>query len=353
MHFDSDYMNLCHPLVLQRMAETQQQQFAGYGTDSLTAAARQQICRLCHRPNAKVFFLAGGTQTNMVVIDALLRSFEGVLAAESAHIAIHESGAIESTGHKVLPLTPHNGKITARQIDDYVTSYYNDPNWEHMVPPGMVYITHPTEYGTLYTLNELEELGAVCHRHHIPLYLDGARLGYGLAAPNSDISLPDIARLCDAFYIGGTKCGTMYGEAVVFPDPTRAEHFFSHIKRHGALLAKGWAVALQFDTLMRRNGDPSHYADDISDTVYFDICRHAVNQAMRIRNALLQKGYTLHLDSPTNQQFVTVTLQQAEHFAHHLTYGQWEPPRDGHVTIRFATSWATKTDDVDRLIDLL
>ena len=353
MHFDSDYMNLCHPAVLKRMAETAPQTFSGYGTDPLTEAARQQICRLCGCPQAKVFFLAGGTQTNMVMVDALLRSFEGVLAADSGHISIHESGAIEFTGHKVLPLKPRDGKISAQQVDDYVTAYYNDPNWEHIVPPGMVYITHPTEYGTLYTLEELEQLSAVCRRHRLPLYLDGARMGYGLAADTTDVALSDIARLCDAFYIGGTKCGTMYGEAVVFPDPQRADRFFSHIKRHGALLAKGWAVALQFDALLRRADDHTAYADDMADTLYYSICRHAVAQAMRIRQALLQKGYTLYLDSPTNQQFATVTLQQADRLAQHLTYGQWEPPQGDRITIRFATSWATDTHDVDRLIELL
>lgn len=353
MHFDSDYMNLCHPLILKRMAEVSQQSFSGYGNDSLSQSTQEQICRLCQCPEAKIFFLAGGTQTNMVVIDALLRSFEGVLAADCAHIAIHESGAIEFTGHKVLPLNHNNGKITARQIDDYVTSYYNDPNWEHIVEPGMVYITHPTEYGTLYSLNELEEISKVCHRHNIPLYLDGARLGYGLAALNTDVTLPDIARLCDAFYIGGTKCGAIYGEAVVFSNPQKANRFFSHIKRHGALLAKGWGASLQFDTLMRHFDDPSRYANQTKDTLYFHICRHAINQAMRIREALLRKGYTLFLDSPTNQQFINVSLQKAEELGSHITYGQWEPPKDNRITIRLATSWATKTEDVDQLINLL
>ena len=353
MHFDSDYMNICHPLILQRMVDTQAQSFSGYGTDELCASASRQICHLCKCPDAKVFFLTGGTQTNMVVINALIRSFEGVLAASSGHIAIHESGAIEFTGHKVLPLAPHNGKITASQVDEYVTTYYNDPNWEHIVSPGMVYITHPTEYGTLYTLKELEDLSAVCHKHHIPLYLDGARLGYGLAANDTDVTLADIARLCDAFYIGGTKCGTMYGEAVVFPDPKRADRFFSHIKRHGALLAKGWIVGLQFDTLMRSKSDQSKYAEDVKDTLYYSICRHGIEQAMRIRQALIDKGYHLYLDSPTNQQFVTVTLQQAQELSKHLTYGQWEPPCDNHITIRFATSWSTAPKDVDKLIGLL
>lgn len=353
MHFDSDYMNICHPLILKRMAETQLQAYPGYGTDALCQAAREKIRKFCKCPEAEVFFLCGGTQTNMVVIDALLRSFEGVLAADSAHISVHESGAIEFTGHKVLPLTPTDGKITAQQVDEYVTGYYSDPNWEHIVPPGMVYITHPTEYGTIYTLTELEAMSEVCRKHRIPLYVDGARMGYGLAAEGTDITLADIARLCDAFYIGGTKCGAMYGEAVVFPDPQRADRFFSHIKRHGALLAKGWVAGLQFDTLFSYADDITKEALTIEQTLYYTICRHAITQAMRIQQALRDKGYHIYLDSPTNQQFVEVTLQQAESFAKHLTYGQWEPPRDGKVTIRFATSWATDPEDVDRLINLL
>lgn len=353
MHFDSDYMNICHPHILQRMADTQSRSYTGYGLDELCKSAKEKIRRFCQCPEAEVFFLAGGTQTNMVVIDALLRSFEGVLAADTAHISVHESGAIEFTGHKVLPLAPDNGKISARQVDQYVTGYYSDPNWEHIVPPGMVYITHPTEYGTIYSLSELEALSAVCRKHNIPLYIDGARMGYGLAAEGTDVSLADIARLADAFYIGGTKCGAMYGEAVVFPNPKRADRFFSHIKRHGALLAKGWVAGLQFDTLFAHAADPTQEAGSIEQTLYYTICRHAICEAMRIKQAFASKGYTLYLDSPTNQQFVEVSLEQAAAFAKHLTYGQWEPPRDGRVTIRFATSWATNPDDVDRLIKLL
>ncbi|MBR4783001.1 MAG: low specificity L-threonine aldolase [Bacteroidaceae bacterium] len=354
MHFDSDYTNTCHPLILQRMAQTEGQSLPGYGTDAITRSASDKIRRHCECPDADVYFLGGGTQTNMVVIDYLLRSFEGVLAADTGHIAIHESGAVEFTGHKVLTLPPSDGKLTAKQVDDYVTTYYADPNWEHIVPPGMVYITHPTEYGTLYSLSELEEISAVCHKHGIPLYLDGARLGYALAAEPAGAdrfpTLPDIARLCDAFYIGGTKCGAMFGEAVVFPNiktwsPRGENRFFSHIKRHGALLAKGWIAALQFDTLLE--------GDTLTSTPYFTICRHAVSEAMRLRQALVSKGYELPVDSPTNQQFVRVTLDHAAELKQHITYGDWEPPCGNSVTIRLATSWATQPDDVDRLIQLL
>lgn len=350
LHFDSDYMNICHPLILQRMQEMQQQSFPGYGTDPISQSARERVRRLCQCPDAEVQFLCGGTQTNMVMVNFLLRSFEGVLCADSAHVAVHESGAIEFTGHKVLTLPSTQGKITAEQVDNYVTTYYSDPNWPHIVPPGMVYITHPTEYGTLYTLSEMEAISAVCRKHHLPLYLDGARLGYGLGASGMSVNgqlptLPDIARLCDAFYIGGTKCGTIFGEAAVIPRPATDSRFFTHIKRHGALIAKGWTTALQFDTLLA--------GDTLTATPYYQGCLHAIVEAMRLRQALIDKGYRLPYHSPTNQQFVEVSLEQAARLKEHLTYDQWEPPHGDRVTIRFATSWATRSEDIDRLIDLL
>ncbi len=391
LHFDSDYMNICHPLILQRMQQMQDCQMPGYGTDPISQSAREKVRRLCQCPDAEVQFLCGGTQTNMVMVNYLLRSFEGVLSADSAHVAIHESGAIEFTGHKVLTLPSTQGKITAEQVDNYVTTYYTDPNWPHIVPPGMVYITHPTEYGTLYTLSEMEAISAVCRKHHLPLYLDGARLGYGLGASGVSVNgqwailnaegiasgssavggagadfkeprersgnyqlstinsqlptLPDIARLCDAFYIGGTKCGTMFGEAAIIPRPAADSRFFTHIKRHGALIAKGWTTALQFDTLLE--------GDTLTATPYYQGCRHAIVEAMRLRQALIDKGYRLPYHSPTNQQFVEVSLEQAARLKEHLTYDQWEPPHGDRVTIRFATSWATRSEDIDRLIDLL
>lgn len=395
IHFDSDYMNLCHPLILKRMAEVADTPFSGYGADSITRSATEKIKALCQCPGAEVYFLIGGTQTNMVVIDALLKPWEGVLCAGSGHIAVHEAGAIESTGHKVLTLeqekdrrtsngatttTPApeqgigNGKLSAKTVENYLHTFYSDPNWEHMVAPGMVYLTHPTECGTVYTLRELEAIHHVCQTYKIPLYIDGARLGYGLAA-NTEVvaanagdgnankcddnankgdiaqsntlpTLADIARLADAFYIGGTKCGAMYGEAVVFPHPCIAPHFFTQIKRHGALLAKGWAAALQFDVLFSD-------ANRVEDTLYYRICRHGVEQAARVRAALIQKGYRLMPDSPTNQLFVELTQEKALALGAHLTYGQWEPPHGNLLTIRFATSWATKPQDIDRLIELM
>lgn len=374
MHFDSDYMNLCHPLILKRMAEVADTPFSGYGADEITRSAGEKIRALSQCPEAEVYFLTGGTQTNMVVIDALLKPWEGILCADSGHIAVHEAGAIEFTGHKVLTLKQENGKISASAIEDYLRTFYSDPNWEHMVAPGMVYLTHPTECGTVYTLQELEAIHRVCQTYKIPLYIDGARLGYGLAA-NTEVmaanagngnankdenaeddklpTLADIARLADAFYIGGTKCGAMYGEAVVFPHPGIAPHFFTQIKRHGALLAKGWAAALQFDVLFSDANRMEDTANHMEDTLYYRICRHGVEQAARVRAALLQKGYRLMPDSPTNQLFVELTQEKARLIGAHLTYGQWEPPHGNMLTIRFATSWATKPQDIDQLIELL
>lgn len=374
MHFDSDYMHLCHPAILKRMAEVADTPFSGYGADEITHSAEEKIKTLCQCPEAEVYFLTGGTQTNMVVIDALLKPWEGVLCADSGHIAVHEAGAIEFTGHKVLTLKQEDGKISASAVENYLQTFYSDPNWEHMVAPGMVYLTHPTECGTIYTLTELEAIHRVCQAYKIPLYIDGARLGYGLAA-NTEVlaknagngnankgeiaagdslpSLADIARLADAFYIGGTKCGAMYGEAVVFPHPTIAPHFFTQIKRHGALLAKGWGAALQFDVLFSDANRMEDTANRMEDTLYYRICRHGVEQAARVRKALIAKGYRLMPDSPTNQLFVELTQEKAQSLSAHLTYGQWEPPHGNLLTIRFATSWATNSEDITRLIELL
>ena len=226
LHFDTDYMEGAHPQVMRRLFETNLEQTPGYGADAYTAHAKELIRQACGQPDAAVHFLVGGTQTNATVIDALLRHHEGVLAAETAHINVHESGAIEATGHKVLTLPSHDGKVQADEVETYIRQFYRDDTYEHMVAPGMLYISHPTEYGTLYTLSELEALSRVCREADIPLYMDGARLGYGLAAEGTDVTLEDIARLCDVFYIGGTKVGALFGEAVVSAKPSRLPHFF-------------------------------------------------------------------------------------------------------------------------------
>lgn len=246
LHFDTDYMEGAHPAVMQRLMETNLEHTVGYGSDEYSDQARELIRKACGAPDAFVQFLVGGTQTNATVLDALLRRHEGVLCAETAHINVHESGAVEHSGHKVLTLPSHAGKVDAAEVEDYINNFYSDDTYEHMVAPGVLYITQPTEYGTLYSLSELEELSSICHRHDIPLYLDGARLAYALASDKADFTLPDIARLCDVFYIGGTKCGAMFGEAVVAADPKRLPHFFPLVKQHGALMAKGRLQGVQF-----------------------------------------------------------------------------------------------------------
>lgn len=341
IYFDSDYMEGAHPKVMARLCDTNLEHTVGYGSDNYTRQAYDAIRRACNCPDALVQFLIGGTQTNATVIDALLHRHEGVLAAETAHINVHESGAVEHSGHKVLTLPTTDGKVTAQQVDDYITDFYRDETYEHMVAPGMLYITQPTEYGTLYSLAELEALSSVCHRHNIPLYMDGARLGYALASPAADFTLHDIARLCDVFYIGGTKCGLLFGEAVVAPNPKSLPHFFPLVKQHGALCAKGRIQGIQFLTLF-------------TDNLYIRICQHAVTLASRIREAFKAKGYRVAIDSPTNQQFFILpnTVVDALRAAG-VSFENWGPRGAEETTVRFVTSWATTDDDVNHLIDII
>ena len=278
--FASDYMRGAHPNIIRKLAESNLEGTGGYGFDPYTEAAKAKIRKACACENAQVYLLVGGTQTNATVIDALLRSYQGVLAAETGHISVHEAGAIEASGHKVLTLPHTNGKISPAAVRDYLTTFSADENRDHMVMPGMVYISHPTEYGTLYTRAELQALHEICAEYGIPLYLDGARLAYALACPDSDVTLADLAKYCDAFYIGGTKCGALFGEAVVIPDPKRIPGFFTIIKQHGALLAKGRILGIQFDELFR-------------DDLYLRIGASAIRAADRIRKALVEKGYQL------------------------------------------------------------
>lgn len=340
MHFDTDYMEGAHPDVMRRLLETNLEQTVGYGSDPYTQRAKDLIRKACGAPEAGVHFLVGGTQTNSTVIDGLLRQHEGVIAAETAHINVHESGAIEATGHKVLTLPQHNGKLEAEEVEKYITDFYRDETYEHMVAPGMVYISHPTELGTLYSLDELEKLSAVCRRANIPLYMDGARLGYGLAAENTEVTLTDIARLCDVFYIGGTKVGALFGEAVVAPDPKRLPHFFPLIKQHGALLAKGRLLGIQFETLF-------------TDHLYERMSKHAVRLALKLKEAFKSKGYKLQLDSPTNQQFVCLPNETIDRLLQHATFELWGPRGEKETVVRFVTSWATREEDVDAFIRLL
>lgn len=338
-HFDSDYMEGMHPAILEALVRTNMQKTTGYGLDEYCVAAREAIRKACAAPDAEVHFLVGGTQTNSTVIRALLRPHEGVVAAATGHIAVHESGAIEAGGHKVLTLPHKEGKISAAQVDEYLEWFYADESFEHMVFPAMVYLSLPTEYGTLYSLAELEAMAEVCRKWNLKLFVDGARLGYGLAAAECDVTLADLARLCDVFYIGGTKCGAMFGEAVVMRKGL-VPHFFTIVKQQGALLAKGRMLGIQFLTLF-------------TDNLYLDIARHAVEQAARLKRAFIERGYELYFDSPTNQVFVTLNAEQEQRLRATTTFTEWERLPDDRLVVRLATSWATRPEDITALIEQL
>ncbi len=338
--FTSDYTEGAHPAIMQRLAETNMEQSAGYGTDGYSEAAREKIRAACEAPDADVFFLAGGTQTNALMIDSILRPYQGVIAADSGHISVHEAGAIEFGGHKVLTLPEKDGKISSKGIAELIDKYNLDESRDHMVMPGMVYISQPTEFGTLYSHAELEEISRLCRKSGIPLYLDGARLAYALACPENDVTLPDIAALCDAFYIGGTKCGTLFGEAVVIPKHDMIPHLFTMIKQHGALLAKGRIAGIQFDTLF-------------ADGLYFRIGVPAIEAADRIRKKLIEKGYELSFPSPTNQIFITLSRSDMARLSESVEMGFWDNIDKDHAIMRIATSWATREENVNRLLEIL
>ncbi len=339
LHFENDYNKGIHPQLLQALVDSNQESLAGYGMDDYCAQAADKIKQACDCPEADIFFLSGGTQTNQVVIDSLLTSYEGVIAADTGHISVHEAGAIEFTGHKVLTLPSHQGKINADDLAGYVADFYQDGNHEHMVFPGMVYISHPTEYGTLYSKEELTAISDVCHQYQLPLFIDGARLGYGLAAKETDVDLPTIAALSDVFYIGGTKMGAFIGEAVVFTRKA-PKHFVTTVKQHGALLAKGWLLGVQFDRFF-------------TDNLYFELGKHAINMAEQLKELLQEKGYCFYFDSPTNQQFVIVENDKLDALAEKLAYSFWEKYDDKHTVIRLATSWSTTQEDIEKLREVL
>ncbi|MCI5850883.1 MAG: beta-eliminating lyase-related protein [Sutterellaceae bacterium] len=340
LSFACDYEEGAHPNILKRLVETNFEKQPGYGADEYSESARNRIREACGTPEAEVHFLAGGTQTNANVIDAILRSYEGVVAATTGHVAVHEAGAIEYCGHKVLPVEAEFGKISAAALEKYLGDFAGDGNRDHMVQPGMVYISQPTEYGTLYRLSELEAIKTVCEKFEIPLYVDGARLAYALASPANDVTLKDLARICDAFYIGGTKCGALIGEAVVFPRKGLVRKFFTSIKQHGALLAKGRLCGIQFDELFR-------------DGLYFKVGENAIRMSMKLQKALKEKGYELLFDSPTNQILVVLENRKMAELEKKVVMSFWEKRDDTHTLVRFATSWATKEEDVDRLISIL
>lgn len=334
--FECDYIAGAHPEILKKLAETNMESLPGYGKDHYTGSAKEKIKAACGLPDAEVEFLVGGTQTNSVVISTMLRDWEGVIAAESGHVSVHESGAVEFTGHKVIELPAKEGKLEAARVREYLETFNSDVTHDHMVFPGMVYISYPTEPGTLYSKAELEALSEVCREFGIPLYLDGARLGYGLMSEACDLTLADIADLTDVFYIGGTKVGALCGEAVVFTKGNRPAHFMTSVKKRGALLAKGRLLGIQFDTL---------FTDDL----YFKISRHAIEMAGRVKEIIREKGWQVYMDSPTNQQLILMTEDEMAELGKSIIFDRWGVYDETRTIVRIATSWSTTEEDIEVL----
>jgi threonine aldolase len=331
--FHNDYNEMCHPYVMEKMMAVQAMQMPGYSEDPCCVRAAQLIRKLCENDDLAVHFLVGGTQANLTVIDAALRPHQAAVGAVSAHINVHETGAVEATGHKVIALPSPDGKITAAQISKVMQAHLTDASQEHMAQPKLVYLSNPTELGTIYSLSELKDISAVCKEYGLFLFVDGARLGYGLTASGNDLTLPDLARLCDVFYIGGTKVGAMFGEAVVISNPVIAEDFRYLIKQHGGMLAKGWLLGVQFEALLE-NG------------LYFDISAHADRMADMLRSTLEKHGYPLLVDGVTNQVFAVLPDLLLEKLSSDFTFSEQERVDETHRAVRFCTSWATKPEDV-------
>ncbi len=340
--FECDYNNGAHPKVLEKLLEDNSKQSRTYGLDEWTECAKQKIRTACGIQDASVWFLVGGTQTNATVIDSILHTYEGVVAVDSAHINTHEAGAIEFTEHKVITISGHDGKMSASDLDSFMddfmhdVSYSRDTSFSHSVFPGMVYITFPTELGTIYSARELDDIYSICRKYGVPLYIDGARLGYGLMCDQCDMDMQYIASHCDAFYIGGTKVGALCGEAVVFTHNNVHPHFFSIVKQHGALVAKGRLIGTQFDALF-------------TDNLYFDISRHAIDMAMKMKQIFVEKGWKFFVDSPTNQQFVIVSNDEVERLSKEVEFTHWSRFGPDHTVCRFVTSWSTTDDDIETL----
>lgn len=337
IRFQCDYAEGAHPSILKRMEETNYEQTVGYGDDPYCESARKRIREVCKAPEADVHFLIGGTQANFTVISSVLRPHQGVVSAVTGHINIHETGAVEATGHKVIPLPSEDGKITSAQVRQLCEEHWQDADHEHIVQPGMVYISHPTENGTLYSKEELQEMKQVCREFEIPLFMDGARMGYGLMSEAATLTLADIAELTDVFYIGGTKVGALFGEAVVITNPSLKKDFRYLIKQHGGMLAKGRLLGLQFDTLF-------------TEGLYFELSGHADALAMRLREAFVKKGYRLRYDSYTNQQFPILPNEHLKALKEKYSFGFWETVDEASSAVRFCTSWATREEHVEALI---
>ena len=340
LYFGCDYAEGCHEKILKALTATNMVSTPGYGEDDFCQRAKDKIREYIKCPDADIYFLVGGTQTNQTVIDSMLQNYDGVIAAKTGHVAVHEAGAIEYSGHKVIELPGYDGKIKAEDLEKYLIDFYSDANCEHMAQPGMVYISFPSEYGTIYKKQELVDIYNVCKEYKIPLFIDGARLGYGLSAKECDLEMKDIASLSDVFYIGGTKVGALLGEAVVFTKNNTPKHMVTQIKQHGALLAKGRVIGVQFETLF-------------TDNLYIEISKHAIEMAELIKTALVKKGYSFYLESPTNQIFIVMENKKLEELGKDVVYGFWEKYDEEHTVIRIATSWATQKNDVDELIKKL
>lgn len=338
--FECDYNNGVHPNILRRLLETNDEQTLGYSFDPYCESAKQKIKDACEDQLADVFFLIGGTQANATVIDSILHTYEGVISVDTGHINTHEAGAIESAGHKIITLPNVNGKMTADALNTYLNEFFADEGYIHCVLPGMVYITFPTELGTLYTAKELDDIYKVCRKHDLQLFIDGARLGYGLAASDGAITLSFLAHHCDAFYIGGTKIGAMFGEAVVFTHANAPKQFFTTQKQHGAVLAKGRFLGLQFDTLF-------------TDNLYMKISQNAIDKGQEMKKIFENKGYTFYIDSPTNQQFVVLDNEKYARLSKKVLFTYWRAADATHTICRFVTSWATTDNDIATLKEII
>lgn len=338
--FENDYNTGAHPEILKKMLETNMTQVSGYGTDDFTKSAIEKIKKECDCSDAQIYLAVGGTQTNQVVISTMLSDCEGVVSAATGHVGVHEAGAIEYSGHKVLTIPSHMGKINANELKDFLETFYADDSHEHMVFPGMVYISYPTEYGSLYSKAELTEIADICHKYEMPLYIDGARLGYGLTSSEADVTMADIAKLADVFYIGGTKVGALCGEAIVFTSNNMPKHFVTLAKQRGALLAKGRLLGIQFDTL---------FTDDL----YYKNGKHANEQKDKLVEILKSAGFEFYYESPTNQQFVILENDKLKEIQQKVVVSFWEKYDDTHSVVRFATSWSTTDEDIETLKEIL
>ena len=337
--FETDYQEGAHPKILERLLAANLEQTSGYGVDVHCENAKNLIRKVIDKSDAEIFFTVGGTQTNTIAIKFFLNPCEGVISVNSGHINVHESGAIEATGHKVITLPHHNGLMDAADLKNYLEAFYKNPTREHMTPPGMVYISYSSEYGTLYSKEMLTKIKAVCDEYNLKLFIDGARLGAGLVSEAADMNIKDFANLCDAFYIGGTKNGALFGEALVFPNPEKLNLRLMKtlVKQQGGLLAKGRLLGLQFEVLFE-------------DNLYFEIARHADKQAMKIKKAFTDAGIPFLFESFTNQQFPILTTQQHEKLSSEFDYEIWEPLENNKTAVRFVTSWATTDDNIDKLV---